>query len=906
MLNSKYKFEFLWYYRTGSETMALYLNKPVSPAELKAKFPNLKAVRIEFGKTDFKPQKINHDAYLAELVQVLDLEELFIEAGNRLTILPGGLWKPGLKLLSINRQVSDAILTITPASSVALEALDVDAVHCAIDPGLLRLPTLKRLSLQNATHDLSELYQAAYLKELTIQKARVPLDIDFEQFAHLEKIQVREVEFKEPVISLKKLTQLKNLYINGCTCLPVGFDQLVALEYLHLAAIQTPTQAMMSLGFSRFESLKTVSIKTCPIDYTRFLGEMPALKSIDLEAQPAEKPMLDPVIFESELLETVTLKGYHLPERLARNTPIKKLEATKVGFARNESFLSCFTEISIREIDSLPQIDWYKLDTLQSLSCYSVADASVLPTFDHRNQKLESISLMHLKGPCTIPSSWNQCPQLANLSFRGMALTGLPDWERFPSLKQLIVEQCPQFVPSKEIVLWSSLSSIYTDLEGLKDKKEQLNDIGKITSDLQLSKETKLVFGILLTGKVEALHGIPDYKQAFLSGFSTKSQHFRRLAWQHIHLLNPGQKQDFDADDIRGKSVAILGKLNLAKTYYKDKLERAGCVYKNKVDAHTEIVVVGQDFDVPSAFAENPPYFLSEVMLEKTLTDAEPGYLQDLPDDELHNLRKLLWSNTPENERIVVEMVKGGGVSDEIIPDLLVVAKTSKDPNVKSTLRKLLKTKLNPGGLKILSHATNMRTRSIYYLVRDYASFDPEMDVSQMAITYDKRENGNFHAFFSASKSEQNRYRKELFELVYPQFLARPHYVDMRWAFTAAEISFILSHPQLQGQLKRLLLGVCNLNEIEPALLKHAATLENLEWNGLESDLSPVIGEFRKLKSISVHAPHYQTLPLELLQLTKLKEFYVYSNNALQLPAALKPFTEISRFHSSKGYRFME
>jgi hypothetical protein len=902
MLKSSYKFEFLWYY-SGNSTEAVYLNKPMPARELKTRYPNLKAVRIEFGKTDFKPLRVNHDAYLADLVNTLDLEEIFIERGNRLTTIPPALWKPSLRLLSIQRSDGDPILEVTPLPSVHLEELEVDGLNCAVDPGLLCLPTLKKLHVTHVTHPLSDLHQASDLRELRLSDSSVPLSIELERLPNLESIQLTNVAFDNPTLRFSNLKKLKHLYLRTCVCMPVGIGELDALQHLDLSDIQTPSEQSFSVRFDVLDQLQRVLVKNCNVAYTHFLGEMPVLETIDLSTSITPKPQPDARLFTSEKLEWVMLTGFRLPEKLHRTQCIKKLNLSNADFAQDETFLSCFQEIEIRETSSISCFPWQRLHNLRSFSCHQAHFNGSLPDFGSSNTELQSIELRAITDAYALPDSWNQCPQLYSLDLIELPLKALPAWNGFSALKRIRILRCPDLKLRKEILLWRNLSHVYLDNDFLPDKHTYLEEVARITSDESLSDEAKLVLGALVfEGSMEVLK-IDNYKQALLQSLRSRSPRFKQLVWQQIHLLNPGQKR-VAIDDLRQKSIGILGKLHNSKSYYKEKLTALGCDYLPKVDSHTPVVVVGEEFDLPDNFPGKEQWFLPEVMLEQIIQESVPGYMQSLPADELHNLRKLLWSTSVENERIVVEMVKGGGVSDAIIPDLLVVAKTSKDAGVKAALKKLLKAKLNAGGQKILSHTSNIRANSLAYLLREYASYGPDIDVSQMAVTFDKRESGNFSAFFSVEAGKQNPYRQELFTQVYPQFLVRPHYVDMRWRFTSAEIAFILSHENLRNKLKRLILGNCNLAEIMPALLLHAPTLEDLQYETDEPELPQAIGEFRKLKMLAIHADAFHTLPAALLSLTKLRELRVYSDKELQLDAALKPLTEISRLYCSAGFTF--
>lgn len=907
MLQSPLQFESTWYH--SRDTNAIRLNKPIPHEEIHRLFPNIKGIRIEFGKTEFKPLKINHDEYLEKLLDTFDFEELIIESGNRLTKFPDNLWKTSLKRLTVNQIGSEKTVELHSNASCQLEGLSINYDYIKPSNQLFSLPTLKEIHVTNCSN-LAILNKAINLQSISLLASETHIGLDLQNFPNLIRITIRPTYYKQIIddkLNFSKSPKLKEIFLSSFRNFPTALGDLPELQQIYLTNIGNPE----NLGIFRFKNnnnLTSISLENCHLDYheASFLGEMPIVEEIRIQPSIEYKPQLNSRLFTSKNLTNVYISNCSLPIDLERK-PIKNLQINQHLSDDRIQKLSPFEYIVCYDIDDshLNNEDWQNLPNLKQISIARANNLIELPPFNEKNIALESIMIDNMPILASLPNSWVNSQSLTYLSIFNCPNLVINNWTTFPSLKTLTIHNKVKAIP-KEILLWKNISSISIDKSNISERNiAYLEDITKITLDTTLDNNTKLVIGSILFENGVNIDQIPDFKASFLNIFNTKSFRFKQMAWDNLHLINDNSTLSLEL--LAQKSIGLLGKTKNIKTYYKDKLISLGSSYKAKVDAQTEVIVVGESFELPENFWNYSHIFISEAALDNLIKNFQPGFIQTLADDEIHNLRKLLWSNEIENEKIVVEMIKGGGIAEAIIPDLMVVAKTSKDNSVKTSLKKLLKAKLSAGGQKILSDKINLKRppsyRNPYEL---YHSFDNQFDVAQMALTCYKRGGESLHDFFKIKGSEQNPYRNEVFLAISQQFLVKNHVVDARWGFTNEEISFILSQEVLKGNLKRLYLGNCDLAAIIPALSIHKDTLEEFSFSTSVTSLPEEINIFQKIKKLSVTANNLDKLPVRINEMKKLKELFIYSDKKLILDEQLKNLINLPHFYCLGGFEIAE
>lgn len=846
------RYEFIEY--SSSNTEALYLRKPLTVAELKRTYPLLKGIVFEFGRSAFEPLRYDHQAYLIEVLQAFDFQEVMIDSVGRLTHLPDTLWKPSLKKLELARHSCNFPVQPPPGFKNNLDAIALRNSDY-IDPSIFDTPTLHYAEISAYKGELSGLSKAVNLGKLYLSNTETN-GLDFSQFTHLTHLHLhalQQTEYLPDFSALQNLKELRLLYIRQLQVLPKGIETLRNLQSLYCNYLGNAELPKMPFTFSALPDLETLDFANCNFDFSKSQSlKAPALKTLRLfETSATSVPdfMLSPAL-EKCWLYLSALQT--LPNAFRQCVQLKEFtfSGTRMkDFGRN----------------------WQDFSNLESISI-EVAEIDQLPDFGKANAALQTIEI---KAPAlnSLPDSWCECPALHTIRIDAKPCD-LPDaWTHFPALKDLkirwIAEE-PLFL-RKEIALLSDLQHLRIECKSPVRDVKLVQSLNATLTKFGAERAVRLVLGHLILENLEQAGAYSEvFKTDFLQAVNIGSTALKQVIWEHLYLLNPDRGAFSALRQFENKSLFIAGGTRLKKADYKEKLEAMGMKVVSKLSPDVDFILLGNACpDLPEGFWGQPHWFCSEVEMDKVLTTYQPGFMQTLPENDLDALRRLIWSNDPANERVVLEMLKKGGIPDAVVPDLLVVAKTSSDPNVRNDFRKLLKAKVSEEHSAILSN-----TRDLDKIIDRfrYAYVARPAGVSQIVVAhyYRTKNKALLTEFFRYRQSLENPYRAALFQELYPSFLARPHYLSINeLLLTIEELNQILNEPALQGVLKRLLFR-CAGEHLPSALFKHT-TLNELKIYTDAAHLPEAIGDLKRLKNLEVSGKNLRSLPDSLLQIKSLK-----------------------------------
>ncbi|MDJ1484607.1 leucine-rich repeat domain-containing protein [Cytophagaceae bacterium YF14B1] len=939
-----------YYYLWGieREVEAIYLSKPIPVSELKTRVPNIKGIHLEFDKTEFRPARINHDEYLLELLQAFPLQELKIDR-SRITTIPEILWTHPLELLQIEYAPELKSIHVPDDATLVLEKLVINGEDIVVSPKLFSSPVLHEVNVIGVQRGLEGIDKAVTLKRLQIDNYKYPsLPIDFTTLHQLEYLSIGNSESLEILPELNGLTGMEECYfykLPALSQLPNGWDNLQQLTTLKLSKIATE-KTPVTFNFTQLDSLTHLQVFASHFAENPF-GNMPALTRVDFEYMPIS--MLPAYLFQSRQLKWLKLEGLpqltkwpeemkqfdqltvlnirrtgietlpdsldhplleriYLEEVSLKSLPecwaqLKKLTLLSITNCPDLEILSSLgkenTSLSQIELTNLPKLSalpesWCQLTKLVFLSIKDCLNLEKLSDLGKENFSLDEIRISNLPKLTALPDSWDECPVLAKLEIRQTGLRQFPDsWQHMRSLSEIRTSDNTnlQYIPGV-VAVWPSLQQNWIAEKCIPAHyRSYVRDLPHLLQETGCTAEQRKLIGTIIFAGKEDLTSFPNVKDLLMSLVNKRNLQIRQLVWDNLSVLNDNVPV---SDKQNTFSVSISGNTKRAKTYYKEKLKASGFVYQQKLSADTQWIVVGDEITLPPDFWKYPHRFLSETELDTFLDQEQPGFMTALEQPELENLRKLVWSNDPVNEELVLEMIKGGGIPDEFIPDLLIVAKTTREKKIKDNLRKLLAPKLSKGASQILSNPVNLGLGRCPYL--QYERVAPDFDVAQMAVCHYKRTGKFLQNFFYLKSSLTNRYRAELFNLTIPAFTVKPHYVTLGgWNFTAAEINQILQMEIFQGRLERLILPKCNIESIMDSLLLHSATLQDIQAFTDEKVVPAELEKLSRLQKINIHGDNLKEIPDFLPRLKYLKEIFLYSKEALVVPENFKGLKKMKR-----------
>jgi len=882
-MEKQLRYDFIEY--SGSHSEALYLRKPLTVSELKRTYPNLKGLVFEFGRSAFEPLRYDHQAYMMEVLQAFDLQEVIIDSVGRLTHLPDTLWKPSLKKLDLARHNCPFPVQPPPGFKNNLESIALRG-STYTDPAIFNTPTLRHVEISGCKGDLAGLEKALNLESLYLSGVEAGA-LDFSRFTRLERLRLfalQDTEYLPDFSALHNLKELRMSTISRLRALPSGLEKLHKLEGLWFQSLGNPELPKMHFYFSGLLNLTTLEISNCNFDYSQTENiEIPenttktGFSGLLSKVFHRDEVSKNDVLEKMSVLKSVTfidLFAQSIPEFLLAPS-VEKFHFIFLGLRELPgAFWQC-TRLKHFNISSNSMANfgtgWQVFPDLETFSVETSGSCGQLPDFGKANSALNSLAI---KAPelNNLPDSWCECPALHTLTLDGKTGELPKSWENFPSLNNLKIRWItsePIFI-RKEIALLPNLQALRIECQNPGRDMKLVQTLNATLTKFNAEPRTRLVFGHLLLENPEKAAPYSDaFKTDFLQAVNIGSSPLKQVIWDHLYLLNPDRTAFSALRQFEQKSLFISGGTRVKKADYKEKLEAMGVKIAAKLSPDVDFILVGNACpDLPEGFWARPHWFCSEGELDKVLKEYQPGFMQTLPENDLEALRRLIWSNDPANERVVLEMLKKGGIPDAVIPDLVVVAKTSADQAVRNDFRKLLKAKAPEGMRAVLSETRDLDK----ILERARYPYQRPPGVSQMVVAhyYRTKNKALLPDFFHYRESLENPYRAALFQDLYPSLLQRPHYLSLnRMLFSEEELNQILSAPALQGVLKRLQIR-CAGEALPAALFKHL-TLDELKIHTDIAHVPEAISDLKRLKNLEVSGKNLRSLPDSLIQIKSLK-----------------------------------
>lgn len=878
------KYELMEY--SGSQTEATYLRKPVPAVELKQKFPNLKGIVFEFGRSAFEPQRYDHQAYMMEVLQVFDFQEVKLNSVGRLTHLPDTLWKPSLKKLELPYYKCPFPVQPPPGFKNNLGAIALRG-STYIDPSIFDTPSLKQVEVSYYAGDLSGLAKALNVEKLLLMGCNLH-SLDFSRFTRLTQLELNrggELEYLPDFSALRNLTDLCISSLPQLRALPEGMNNLTQLQKIRFYQLGNPESPKVPFVLPVLPHLNMLDIANCNFDYSQtenigipenstkpgFSGILskvfnrePALANDFSEKMPVVKTInfMDTFaqsIPEFMLAPSVEIFRLALPE-------IRQLPATLEQCTRLKQFtLSCN---SMADFGT----GWQVFPDLETFAVETSGSCGQLPDFGKANTALTSISIK-VAEQVSLPDSWCECPGLHTITM-GAKPGELPAaWDHFPALKNFTIRWIngePIFI-RKEVALLPNLQALRLECQNPGRDLKLIQTLNETLTKFNTAPRIRLVFGhLLLENPEKAGPYSDDFKTDFLQAVNIGSGPLKQIIWDNLRLLNPDRTAFSTLHHFQGKTLFIAGGTRLKKADYKEKLEAMGVKIVAKLSPDVDFILVGNAFpDLPEGFWGNLHWFCGEIEMDTVLKEYQPGFMQNLAEPDLEALRRLIWSNDPANERLVLEMLKKGGIPDAVIPDLVVVAKTSADQAVRNDFRKILKAKAPEDLRAILSDTRDLDKVIERY---KYAYQKRPVGVSQVVVAHYYRSKNKelLPDFFRYRESLSNPYRAALFQDWYPLLLKRPHYISIQeFLLTLVELEQLLNEPAVDGALKRLWIRCAG--EVLPASIFRHTTLEELKITTDCEHLPEAIGNLKRLKNLEVNGKNLRSLPDSLMQIKGLK-----------------------------------
>jgi len=873
---------------TDQDAEHLLVSHEVSVQSINQRLPKLKAITFEFNKAALKKSTI-HKTYLKEVLRNTKIEQLTLKGSSLLIEIPREILHHSLKRLTISNCQNLQDLSIL-GQMTTLEAVTIGNEKISLTPSFFQLPNLQQVSLIGKQVDNFHLLpNLSILKNVFLSQLKVEeLPKGIEDLIFLEHLNLTNLSPLKKLPRLNKLRALKSLNFSTLpqlNSIPDDFETLTVLKKLTISQVAT-NQSNLPLPSSigKNNAIEELYIYNCPVQNLMKFHPQNQLKRLTLNRLDIEN--LPDSFQQLRQLEFLHIDGL---------TKINTLK--EVGSCVNLKSLSFQRLPELKRLD----ISFENFYQLEHVHFQNLPKIEQLPQFGARNQTVQQIGIQNIPQLKAIPDSIRYCINLERLEINQTAISTLPkSYTTLKNLERLNIVNASNFnyFPSELVDLGKTHLQVHAPhiLDGSKLNIPKI--VQSVREKIPAELHHSMAFWIFNNFENEDL--TETIRQHTFKGLSYGIADLQILILKNLYRLNPNQ-QPFAKQTIqKGDKMIILGTPQNKKTFLKEKIEELGFKYVTKLIDDVKFILLAKKPKITPELGQYTHVFLSETEFMEYKKVENPGFLEekDTPKDFLENLRRLIWSNDPANEAIALEMVTHNGLPENMDMDFIVVAKTSKDKNVRNRTRKFLKGNINEGALKLLNDRAKMNGKyPPYYKYLQYVS---RPKIAQIAATYYLR-TGDFMNYFWQNDDGTSPVRQEMVERQIPLLTARPHYVQLT-GFTTKEINDLLKMPVFKGQLKRLHINSNNITDFPTQIFEHQ-TINELVFSGnFEGTSFPVeLCSLPRLATIRFHSQNIEVLPNEILNLAKLKELNISAKKPLALPEGFEQLKKLKRVHIQRG-----
>lgn len=467
--------------------------------------------------------------------------------------------------------------------------------------------------------------------------------------------------------ALYEFKHLEQLYLS-CQFNSIS-NQIEDLQKLTRLTLSSKNLTSIPKEIGKLQGLEHLSIQA-PITFIpKEIGHLKKLKSFYINHTHLERlPDL--------------LKALPSLERLVINKNIYLKDISVLADCRQPTFhsLSIYNDLSSEQILPVCSIASLKnlwLDNNQ---------LTYLPNEIVCLKKLQKLSIGNNKLT-QLPKVICQLSQLVDIRFH------LNQIKQFPSvlikmsqLKKVVWKDNSFGKVCKEILLFPpSVINPYTNAAARRKFDVFIQTIKALKfSDKQL----KLFFHLQNNQPLVPNH----YTRAdFIAVATFPDRLFASSAIEKMVLYQQSQLDNTPLD--KGAFLTVLGKVGMSKKKIKSTLKENGINYQTKVDQNTTHILIGTSIKNYLPLLDyTKTCLISEQLFQQYVNDwTQPYLLQAENKQSLEHIATLLLSQDYNNQALGIELLKGGGVPNDLLTELFIVYKFCKDKKTAQKARNLVK-----------------------------------------------------------------------------------------------------------------------------------------------------------------------------------------------------------------------
>ncbi|NME69173.1 leucine-rich repeat domain-containing protein [Flammeovirga aprica] len=949
--SQKYNFTSQGYLSYDKKNNGLRITQKRDPKEYSSLLERMKAIKMEFQRGQLSSLKEDKANELIEKITTYGNFEYFeIELGGKVSKLPRNLMNHQLKYLRIHVKgtidLSDVLPTLQHLEKLLINAEKIvtgdfstlknlktiglvakewvddyqvenikstQSLYVSVDKlkhnqyQLADVEKLETLSISTHSIDLTQLQikNPSLLTELSLKTEEIKGIGHFLNYNKLEKLKIQGNIGEQ--LTLDKMQDLKLLELNLLNCSTIHLENAKQLEELKLHVpsslvsynsnlFNLPSQKIVLSGhLERLNGQQEIELNA---DLQELLIQSESTEKVDLPQFSAMK--VSSLFLDIKNLECfdksfknfpglgeIEVKNLSSDMNLTRFENLRKIKidqapksetVCKIHYAENPNLKEIRVSWlrGILSIDDLPEnVEYVNFD-----KCYQVKDISTSKVFKH----LKLLDINSIDGKIKLPNA--VLPQKVDISL-----------QNFPSLETVILccktieYVAPSITTFDNIKVYNKSSSDHYEKFG------RYFDIhNKYQEQLSQQEKEALYHFVIAEHKSE----VPlKYRQVFFSLYGKNIPVLNQYLEKYYVSLNPEGKKineyNFKGD---AKKIILLGNTSTRKTQLKEDVKNLNWQATTKVE-QADIILLGKKYQFKSTPSSHV-FFCTEKDLVELCKATAPKYLENQTSDNttlVENVKELLMSNTIENELLALELIKNGGMPEQLRGYILFVAKCSKENKVRTKYRNYLKGIVSEGEKRFLSLRLTQTGENNTFVYDDLRNaLEPKILDQFMELFYPDHRNFWIEALKSLRENKQLR-RSIIDDRLFSQLSRRPSTLGHIFTipFYKDELEYVLSNRMFGDNLVRI-----RIEAIDhlPEKILNFPNIKHVSINKLNmADFTGIICKLTKIQELALLDFRHNTIPSDIGALKNLKQLRIYNN--IQSPIKLpKGVFELKKLES--------
>ena len=696
----------------------------------------------------------------------------------------------------------------------------------------------------------------------------------------VEKISWKYLSLDSLPSEIFKCKNLKSLTLHKCSLKVVQKDiqQLKKLEYLDLNSNPIDKLPVELLDLKK---LKTLNLMSCA--FTKFPS----------------------FLFQHESLEDLYLKNNlltEIPSFTASQTILKTLDVCNNKVVSISSDLEKLTNLEYLNIS------WNKITDL--------------PIKQGRLSKLKQLEFQN--NPLSdIPKCIKGLKEITLIDFSSTNIKTLPEWVgNFPELNiirfgngtyQISFSSFPlQLATYFKSSYFFGLRYLYPSLS-INDEKRLLKQL----KELNLPEYEILRYLHLFVGDEQMY----QYSSTEIVSEMQKSKEVS-IAQNSILALSKSTPKKYPLQ--KGSEVFLLGKLDIPELrILKKRIKNAGIKLSKKASATTTHIFVSRKIIANLQKGQAHLPFINGEQLVNFLDETVPQYLQEDQgnlEQNVENLRRLLFSKDEHSQLLAFELLKSGGMPKKMLTDLYYLYQTTDNSKVRTKARNVTKKYASPQLVKSMSSRMTIKnshyskfktfrsqvvqgteldeTKLLLYIIRDFGEEIPAINellsmpqIDSLEILRYATANGKLHLREMLQSQliphlGQMPHLREL-GLKYMEFTEIPEEIFnltslKSLSFSSVTVPEISSDIHNLVNLEKLKLSLKKVQQIPNLADLHIKDLQLIFTSNL--DISAVIEGMKNLKKLLISARNITKIPNTLFEFTSLEYLKLKCSGIKSLP----------------------